>query len=64
VATLYYTNAPAKDLLICLVFFLIPLYQILQLAVRLVATTEEIFWRPSFKDNYVPLKVRQATWHW
>jgi biofilm PGA synthesis N-glycosyltransferase PgaC len=63
-AMLYYTNRPGHDLLVCLVFFLIPLYQILQLAVRLVATTEEIFWRPSFDDNYVPIKVRQATWHW
>ena len=63
-ATLYFSNAPRRDLVICMVFFLIPLYQVLQLAVRLVATTEEIFWRKSFQDNYVPLKVRRATWHW
>jgi hypothetical protein len=64
VATLYYTNSPKRDLLICMVFFLMPLYQVLQLAVRLVATTEEIFVRKSFEDNYVPIKVRRATWHW
>jgi poly-beta-1,6-N-acetyl-D-glucosamine synthase len=63
-ATIYFTNAPWQDTAICLVFFLAPLYQIMQLAVRLVATVEEIFFRKSFQDNYVPLKVRQATWHW
>lgn len=42
----------------------VPFYQFLLLAVRLVAKVQELFWRPSFQDNYVPLKVRQATWHW
>jgi poly-beta-1,6-N-acetyl-D-glucosamine synthase len=64
VATLFYTNSPKTDLAICVVFLLMPFYQILQLAVRLIATTEEIALRTSFEDNYVPLKVREATWHW
>jgi biofilm PGA synthesis N-glycosyltransferase PgaC len=64
VAVLYYTNTPRRDLLTCALFFLAPLYGLLHLAVRLVATTEEIFWRKSFRDNYVPKKVRDATWHW
>jgi poly-beta-1,6-N-acetyl-D-glucosamine synthase len=63
-ATLFYSNSPRTDLAVCLVFFLMPLYQILQLAVRLIATTEEIVLRKSFQDNYVPPKVREATWHW
>jgi hypothetical protein len=39
VANLFYTNSPRTDLAICLVFFLMPFYQVLQLAVRLIATT-------------------------
>ena len=64
VATVYYSNNLKQDLVICMVFFLMPLYQILQLGVRLIATTEEVFLRKSFQDNYVPLKVRRTTWHW
>jgi cellulose synthase/poly-beta-1,6-N-acetylglucosamine synthase-like glycosyltransferase len=60
----YYTNFPGRDLLVCCVFFLVPFYQLLLLAVRLVATTEEIFFRKSFQDNFVPLRVRKATWRW
>jgi poly-beta-1,6-N-acetyl-D-glucosamine synthase len=63
-AILYYTTEPARDALICSVFWLAPLYQVLMLVVRLWATLEEIFFRGSFKDNFVPLKVRRATWHW
>jgi hypothetical protein len=29
-----------------------------------VAVTEEIFFRQSFRDNFVPQHVREATWHW
>jgi poly-beta-1,6-N-acetyl-D-glucosamine synthase len=61
---LYYTTHFRKDLVLGLVFFLFPLYQCALLIVRLFATTEEIFFRTSFADNYVPEKVRRATWHW
>ncbi|MCI0456751.1 MAG: glycosyltransferase [Gemmataceae bacterium] len=63
-AILYYSTALARDAVICGVFFLLPFYQLVLLTVRLVATTEEIFLRKSFADNYVPAKVRTATWHW
>jgi poly-beta-1,6-N-acetyl-D-glucosamine synthase len=63
-AVLYFSPSLGYDALICCVFFLAPLYQLLQLAVRLVATTEEVFLRKSFQDNYVPAKVRSVTWHW
>jgi cellulose synthase/poly-beta-1,6-N-acetylglucosamine synthase-like glycosyltransferase len=63
-ATMYYSTALGRDLLICAVFPLVPFYQLFLLAVRLWATTEEIFFRASFRDNYVPEKVRRATWHW
>jgi biofilm PGA synthesis N-glycosyltransferase PgaC len=63
-ATLYYTLHFRRDLVLSLVFFLAPLYGIFNLVVRLIANTEEIFFRKSFEDNYVPLKVRRATWRW
>jgi poly-beta-1,6-N-acetyl-D-glucosamine synthase len=64
VAVLYFSTSLGRDLVICGVFFLVPFYQLLLSAVRLVATVEEIFLRKSFRDNYVPAKVRAATWHW
>ncbi len=63
-ATLFYSNSFWRDLLVCAVFFLVPFYQLFMLVVRLIATTEEIFLRKSFQDNFVPGKVRQATWRW
>jgi biofilm PGA synthesis N-glycosyltransferase PgaC len=63
-ANLYFTTHFRKDVLVCAVFFLCPIYQCALLVVRLFATTEEIFFRTSYTDNYVPPKVRQATWHW
>jgi biofilm PGA synthesis N-glycosyltransferase PgaC len=59
-----YSTAPGRDARICAVFALAPLYNFVLLVVRLVATTEELFWRSSFEDNYVPARVRQATWRW
>jgi cellulose synthase/poly-beta-1,6-N-acetylglucosamine synthase-like glycosyltransferase len=63
-SALQYSLSLGRDLLICAVFPLAPLYNFGMLAVRLVATTEEIFFRKSFKDNFVPAKVRTATWRW
>lgn len=63
-ATAYYSNHPKRDLIIAMGFFLMPFYQMLQLCVRLFATTEELFFRNSYHDNYVPPHVRQATWKW
>jgi cellulose synthase/poly-beta-1,6-N-acetylglucosamine synthase-like glycosyltransferase len=64
VVNYYYSNDPARDAVIGLVFLLIPFYQLLLLTVRLMATTEEIIWRKSYEDNYVPAHVREATWRW
>jgi cellulose synthase/poly-beta-1,6-N-acetylglucosamine synthase-like glycosyltransferase len=61
---IYYSNAPRRDLVIYTVFFVVPLYQMFLLTVRGIATTEEILFRKSFQDNYVPERVRHATWHW
>lgn len=61
---LYFTPSPGRDLLISVVFIFMPFYQVVMLAVRLVATTQELLWRASSDDNYVPRKVREATWRW
>jgi cellulose synthase/poly-beta-1,6-N-acetylglucosamine synthase-like glycosyltransferase len=61
---LYYSEDLRHDFWILAIFPFVPFYQLLLLAVRVVATTQELFWRKSFEDNYVPLKVRQATWRW
>jgi cellulose synthase/poly-beta-1,6-N-acetylglucosamine synthase-like glycosyltransferase len=63
-AALYYTNHWARDLLICAVFPLLPFYNFVLLAVRLVATTEEIFLRKSYSESFTPDRIRNATWHW
>ena len=63
-AVLYFSNDLRRDAPICMVFFLAPLYQMLLLAIRLIAIWGETFGRWSFRDNYVPAKVRQATWKW
>jgi len=63
-AALYYTNHLRRDLLICAVFPLVPFYQFVLLAVRLVATTEEILLRKSYSESFTPERVRNATWHW
>jgi poly-beta-1,6-N-acetyl-D-glucosamine synthase len=63
-AALYYTNNLKRDAAVCAVFPLIPIYQAVLLLVRLVATTEEIFFRTSYTESFVPDRIRNATWHW
>lgn len=61
---LSYSNLPWQDLRTCLIFPLVPMYQLFLKAASLVAVTEEILWRSSFEDNFVPEHVRKVTWHW
>jgi cellulose synthase/poly-beta-1,6-N-acetylglucosamine synthase-like glycosyltransferase len=63
-AALYYSNSPGRDALVCAVFPLAILLQLVLLAVRLVATTEELFFRSSYAQPFTPERVRRATWHW
>ena len=60
----FYTLSPSRDAQICAIMPLAPFYQLFLCAVRIVATTRELFWRKSFEDNYVPERVREATWRW
>jgi cellulose synthase/poly-beta-1,6-N-acetylglucosamine synthase-like glycosyltransferase len=61
---LFYSDRPLQDLKLSLVLPLYPLYQVYLKFVNLVALTREIFFRDSGEDNFVPLKVRSATWRW
>ena len=63
-AALYYSNDVRRDALTCLVFPLMPFYQLFLLAVRLVATLEELFLRKSFQDTFAPARTQLATWQW
>ncbi len=65
VATLmYYSMAPLRDAIVCAVLPFVPLYQLFLMGVRVVANTQELLFRSSYEDNYVPKKVREATWRW
>ncbi len=60
----FYSLVPWRDARICIVMPMMPFYQLFMLGIRVVATTQELVWRKSFDDNYVPQRVRQATWRW
>jgi cellulose synthase/poly-beta-1,6-N-acetylglucosamine synthase-like glycosyltransferase len=60
----YYSRNRLEHLATCLVFPLTPIYQSWLITNRIVAYTREIFWRTSFRDNFVPQHVRDATWKW
>jgi cellulose synthase/poly-beta-1,6-N-acetylglucosamine synthase-like glycosyltransferase len=61
---LFYSRARLRDAKICLIAPLVPIYGFFRKIVRLRSLTEELFFRTSFEDNYVPPRVRAATWHW
>jgi poly-beta-1,6-N-acetyl-D-glucosamine synthase len=65
VATMfYYSRDRRHHLALCMVFPLVPLYQLYLITNRIVAYTREILWRSSFRDNFVPKHVRDVTWKW
>lgn len=61
---LSYSRTPSRDLLISAVLPFYPLYQAFLKTADAVAVVEEIFYRRSKQDNFVPAKVRDVTWHW
>ena len=61
---IYYSDRRSSDFWLGLASPLMPVYYFYQKIVTLIAITEEIFSRRSFRDNFVPERVRQATWHW
>lgn len=63
-ALLFYSRFDKRDLTLALAIPLMPIYFTFMKLVTLFAITEELLFRRSFKDNFVPKRVREATWHW
>ncbi len=61
---LSYSRTPGRDLLISAVLPFYPLYQAFLKTADAVAIIEELLFRRSKQDNFVPAKVRDVTWHW
>lgn len=61
---LYYSTDRRRDLAIGMSVPLMPIYNLLMRAVTLLSITEEMLTRRSFRDDFVPRHVREATWHW
>ena len=61
---IYYSAVKKRDLWLSVMSPLMPFYYFYMKIVTLIAITEEIFSRRSFRDNFVPERVRNATWHW
>ena len=61
---LSYSSNPLRDAKAITAIPFMPLYQMYQRFITSHAIIEEAFTRRSFKDNFVPKHVREATWHW
>ena len=61
---LYYSENLRRDALVCLVWPLVPLYQLFLMVTRTYAQLREALFKLSYQDNYVPKHVREATWQW
>ncbi len=61
---LAYSRNLRRDAATSVVLPFVPIYQLFRKCARLISVTEELFFRRSFDDNYVPWHVREATWHW
>ncbi|MGI9429403.1 MAG: glycosyltransferase family 2 protein [Bythopirellula sp.] len=59
-----YTPKPHRDVWSLACLPLVPPYYIFLKVASLVAMVEEFLWRRSYQDNFVPVHVRQVTWHW
>ncbi|MCX7420998.1 MAG: glycosyltransferase family 2 protein [Planctomycetia bacterium] len=59
-----YSHSPGRDLRVSLILPFYPLYQAFLKTADAVAVIEELFFRRSKQDNFVPAKVRDKTWHW
>ena len=60
----FYSHNPRRDLQACLVFPIYVLYAAFLRVARTYAVIDELLNRSSFRDNYVPKYVRDATIHW
>ena len=61
---LYYSEHKWRDAKLVAALPLLPFYQFYQRCVTTRALIEEILWRQSFKDGFVPAHVRSVTTKW
>ena len=61
---LYYCTDRTHVLKVGLIFPLMPFYYLWMRVVTVWAISEEFFSRRSYRDNFVPERVRRVTWHW
>lgn len=61
---MYYCNERVHVLKVGVIFPLIPFYYLWMRCVTLWAVSEEFLTRRSYRDNFVPPRVRRVTWHW
>jgi hypothetical protein len=64
VCLFWFSRSPLRDLGLLPVVLCMPAYHAFLKLVDLYALTEELLFRASSHDNFVPEKVRAATWRW
>jgi cellulose synthase/poly-beta-1,6-N-acetylglucosamine synthase-like glycosyltransferase len=64
VMLIYYSPNKWADVKLSMISPFMPIYYAYQKIVTFIAITEELIWRKSFQSNFVPERVRNATWHW
>lgn len=64
ISLFWFSRSPLKDLRLFTAVGLMPFYYTFLKLVDLVALVEEFVFRASGRDNFVPEKVRLATWRW
>lgn len=64
IVLLFYSRFDVNDLKLALAIPIMPLYFCFMKMVTAIAITEELLFRRSFRDNFVPKRVRESTWHW
>jgi len=60
----YYSAHLRRDAAFLPGWLLSPVYSFFLRVTTIWAIVEESLWRESWKDNYVPERVRRVTWHW
>lgn len=61
---LAYSRTPGRDLRIAMILPFYPFYQAFLKTADAIAVLEELMFRRSKQDHFVPPKVRDITWHW
>ncbi len=61
---MFYSDKQAEDFEILLSSLIMYPYRIFQRIIRIISINEELFFRKSYEDPYIPKRVGKATIHW